>query len=271
MHLYRLLFYSLCMSSLSALVVAHNEEAILDDCLARLSFANEIVLIADRCTDKTTSIAERHNAKVIEGAWEIEGSRRTVGIEACNGPWVLEVDADEWIEPNLAKEVKEVVEKNENDFFFTPIHNYVYGRHVRFGWMAALAPDLRGSLFRKGHKTWGMERVHPNVSFSGDRGADLTGGIRHNFANDISTLVQRFNRNTSLRAEDMARKKDNSRTATMARKIFSRFWKCYVARKGYKEGGLGLIISTLSALYPLVAHLKAREISDREEKPLMHE
>ena len=74
------------MSNLSALVVAHNEEAILDDCLARLSFADEIVLVADRCTDETVAVAKRHNAKIIEGAWEIEGVRRSVGIEACSCP-----------------------------------------------------------------------------------------------------------------------------------------------------------------------------------------
>jgi hypothetical protein len=110
-----------------------------------------------------------------------------------------------------------------------------------------------------------MERVHPNVSFSGTRGADLVGGVRHNFAKDISALIQRFNRNTSLGAEDMASREDDRRTKTMARKVLSRFWKCYVARKGYKEDGLGFIISFLSELYPLVAHLKAREINDRAE------
>jgi glycosyltransferase involved in cell wall biosynthesis len=253
------------MSNLSALVVAHNEEAILDDCLAHLSFADEIVLVADRCTDETVAVAKRHNAKIIEGAWEIEGVRRSVGIEACSCLWILEVDADEWIETDLAEEIAIAVEKNQNDFFFTPIHNYVYSRYVRYGWMAALATDLKGSLFRKGAKTWGMERVHPNISFSGTRGPDLIGGVRHNFAKDISTLMQRFNRNTSLGAEDMASRKDDRRTKTMARKVLSRFWKCYVARKGYKEDGLGFIISFLSALYPLVAHLKAREINDRAE------
>jgi glycosyltransferase involved in cell wall biosynthesis len=56
------------MSNLSALVVAHNEEATLDDCLARLSFADEIVLVADSCTYETVAVAKRHNAKIIEGA-----------------------------------------------------------------------------------------------------------------------------------------------------------------------------------------------------------
>lgn len=253
------------MSTLSALVVIHNEEAILEECLDRLGFADEIVVVLDRCTDASAAIAERLGTKTIAGGWEIEGARRTAGIEACQGPWVLEIDADEWVEAALADEIAAVVQADEADFYFTPIHNYVYARWVRYGWMAALAPDLRGSLFRKGHKTWGMERVHPGVAFSGRRGPDLVNGIRHNFARDISDLMGRFNRNTTLRAIDLAQRGENGRTRTMVRKTVSRFWKCYVARKGYREGGLGLLISLLSALYPLVAHLKAAEIKNAAE------
>lgn len=248
------------MSKLTALVVAHNEEAILDACLERLSFADEIVVVLDRCTDDTKRIAEKHGAKTLEGTWPLEGDRRLAGIAASTGPWVLEVDADEWIEAALADEIVHAVQADQADFYFTPIHNYVGSRWVRYGWMAALAPDLRGSLFRKGHKTWGMERVHPDVSFSGRRGADFSGGIRHNFVADISQLIQRFNRNTSLKAEELAARLETAKTRSLARKALSRFWKCYVARKGYREGGVGLVISILSALYPLVAHLKAREI-----------
>lgn len=251
------------MTKLSALIVAHNEEAILDDCLRRLAFADEIVVVLDRCADGTKDIAITHNARVIEGAWEIEGERRMIGINACAGPWILEVDADEWIDQPLACEIGAVVTTNTADFFFTPIHNYVHSRWVKHGWMAALAPDLRGSLFRKGNKTWAMDRVHPGVSFVGERGPDFANGIRHNLADDISALVRRFNRNTTNRALDLIERGVHGRTRTMVRKTFSRFWKCYVSRKGYCEGGVGLLISILSALYPLVAHLKAMEIKDR--------
>ena len=130
--------------------------------------------------------------------------------------------------------------------------------------MAALAPDLRGSLFRKGHKTWGKERVHPGVSFTGRRGPDLENGIRHNFVSDISGLIGRFNRNTSLKAEDLAARGALAKTRSLARKSLSRFWKCYVARKGIREGGIGMVISILSALYPLVSQLKAQEIIRRQ-------
>lgn len=253
------------MTKLSALIVAHNEEAILDECLKRLAFADEIVVVLDRCTDGTKDIALRFDAKIVEGGWEVEGERRMTGINACTGPWILEVDADEWVESALADEIKVVVSADAADFYFTPIHNYVHGRWVRHGWMAALAPDLRGSLFRKDHKTWAMDRVHPGVSFKGARGSDFANGIRHNLADDISALVRRFNRNTSNRALDLVEREVLGRTRTMVRKSFSRFWKCYVSRKGYKEGGVGLLISILSALYPLVANLKALEIRDRNK------
>jgi len=248
------------MSKLSALVVAHNEEAILASCLQRLGFTDEIVVVLDRCTDASKEIAEKHGARTLEGAWPIEGERRMAGIDACTGSWVLEVDADEWIEPGLGDEIAAVVRADSADFYFSPIHNYVGERWVKHGWMAALAPDLRGSLFRKGHKAWGMERVHPGVSFSGRRGQDLKNGIRHNFVADITGLIQRFNRNTTLKSEDLAARGETANIRSLARKSLSRFWKCYVARRGYREGGVGLVISILSALYPLVAHLKAQEI-----------
>ncbi|MCS6853800.1 MAG: glycosyltransferase, partial [Elioraea sp.] len=80
---------------LSALVVARNEEARLGDCLASLRFADEIVVVLDRTTDRSADIARGVGARVLEGAWEIEGDRRNAGLAACTGDWILEIDADE--------------------------------------------------------------------------------------------------------------------------------------------------------------------------------
>tara|TARA_R110000787_G_scaffold285173_2_gene400233 strand:+ start:196039 stop:196791 length:753 start_codon:yes stop_codon:yes gene_type:complete len=248
------------MSKLSALVVIHNEAAILQDCLARLTFADELVVVLDRCTDASKAIAEKFNARLVEGAWPLEADRRHAGIDACEGPWIFEIDADEWVSDALVAEITASVAADDADFYFQPMHNYVGTRWVRYGWMAALAPDAKGSLFRKGCKTWGSEAVHANVTFSGRRGPDHTTGIQHNFVADISGLLKRFNRNTSLGAADLHQRGVKVRTRTLARKAVSRFWKCFVARKGYREGGVGLVIAALCALYPLVAHLKAAEI-----------
>ena len=72
------------MPHLSALVVAHNEEAQLADCLSRLKFADEIIVVLDRCTDRSRDIARDFTDDIIEGAWEREGRRRNAGIAACH-------------------------------------------------------------------------------------------------------------------------------------------------------------------------------------------
>jgi len=253
------------MTKLSALIVAHNEEARLGKCLAALSFADEIVVVLDRCADGSKAIAEQAGAKIVEGAWPLEGPRREAGVEAAAGPWILEVDADEIIPPALAREIENAVSADATDFHFIPMHNRVGGNWVKGGWMAALAPDLKGSLFRKGHKSWGPQRVHPGTDFTGRRGHDMVLGIEHDYADDLSGLIKRFNRNTSLNAEDLAQGPAKMKTGTLVRKAFSRFWKCYVARGGRKEGAAGFVIAILCALYPLVSHLKAEEIRSRAE------
>ncbi|MCK5166769.1 MAG: glycosyltransferase, partial [Rhodospirillaceae bacterium] len=91
--------------TLSALVVAHNEESQLKECLHNLQFADEIVVVLDKCTDGSKSIAERYASKLVEGNWEIEGPRRSAGIEACSGDWIFEVDADERVSKELAQEI----------------------------------------------------------------------------------------------------------------------------------------------------------------------
>ena len=90
---------------LSAIVVAHNEEYHLDECLKTLSFADELVVVLDKCTDKSKEIALKHTENIIEGSWSIEGERRNIAIDSCHGKWVLELDADERISGDLKNEI----------------------------------------------------------------------------------------------------------------------------------------------------------------------
>ena len=71
------------MVKLSAFVCAHNEEKRLPACLERLSFCDEIIVVADRCTDRTEAVAREMGARVLSGIFPLEGDRRTVGAAAC--------------------------------------------------------------------------------------------------------------------------------------------------------------------------------------------
>jgi glycosyltransferase involved in cell wall biosynthesis len=243
---------------LSALVVAHNEEAQLAACLSRLTFADEIVVVLDRCTDRSRDIAGEFTGEIVEGAWEREGPRRNAGIAACHGEWIIEIDADERVTAELAVEISAVVERSPADWHLIPIDNYVGDRLVRWGWGASFGRSAHAGLFRKGVKHWGDQRVHPAVSLSGSQGPTLGARLDHHVDRDISDMLRRLDRYTSLRAQDLRDSGDIGSLGRNLRRILSRFWKCYVGRRGYREGAWGLLIALCAALYPILSYLKAR-------------
>jgi glycosyltransferase involved in cell wall biosynthesis len=243
---------------LSALVVAHDEEHQLADCLACLGFADEIIVVLDRCRDRSREIATRFTERLVEGAWEREGPRRHAGIEGCSGEWVIEVDADERVTPELAAEVRRVVETSPAAWHLVSVDNFVGKTLVRWGWGASFGRSAHAALFRKGVKQWGGERVHPKVSLSGKQGQTLSSPLIHYVDDDISEMLQRLDRYTSARAQDLRDSGDIGNYGRNLRRIASRFWKCYVGRKGYREGPYGFLIALCAALYPILSYLKAR-------------
>ena len=108
---------------LSLLVVARNEEGQIESCLSSGSFADERVVLLDRSTDGSASIAARLGAKVIEGAWSDEGERRSAGIDGCSGDWILELDADERVSAELALELATTLDNSDSDYYVIPFRN----------------------------------------------------------------------------------------------------------------------------------------------------
>ncbi len=252
------------MMRLSALVVAHNEAAQLAACLATLRFADEIVVVLDRTTDRSPAIAEEYGARIVEGSWHLEGDRRSAGIEACHGEWILEVDADERVPPELAEEIKHRLPTAQRGYFLIPFANHIGHRLVRWGWGAYNGVSMKPCLFAKGCKLWGRQRVHPKLELSGHRYA-MTQAMTHYVYRDVADAVQRLNRYSSLNAEQM---REDGTIGTLwpnLRRMLSRFWKSYVARRGYREGLYGLLLGLFSALYPILSYLKARLAEDGKE------
>lgn len=243
---------------LSALVVAHDEERQLTDCLAGLRFADEIVVVLDDCRDRSREIAVRFTDRLVEGAWEREGPRRHAGIDACRGHWILEVDADERVTPELALEIERVIATSPAAWHLIPVDNYIGRRLVRWGWGASFGRSAHAALFRRGVKHWGDQRVHPTVSLSGTQGETLSSRLLHYVDRDVSEMLRRLDKYTSARAQDLRESGDIGSYARNLRRIVSRFWKCYVGRRGYREGPYGFLIALCAALYPILSYLKAR-------------
>lgn len=247
---------------LSALVVAHNEAERLAACLEKLGFADEIVVVLDKCTDSSKEIALGFTDRLVEGSWELEGPRRNTGIEACRGEWIVEVDADEHVPPALAEEIRQVVNTSPYAYHDIPVDNYIGTRLVRRGWGASFGKPAYPGLFRKDAKRWGNERVHPRLTLRGEKGPSLHNRINHWVDRNISDMILRFDRYSTARARDL---RDSGKIGTgphNVRRIFSRFWRCYVSRGGWREGGHGFLIALFAALYPLVSYLKAKYEDD---------
>lgn len=245
---------------LAALVVVHNEEERLPSCLGSVAFCDEIVVVLDRCIDRSKDIAQAVGARIVEGAWPLEGPRRRVGVEIAQSEWILLVDADEIITHELAKEIREVINTSDCDTHPIPFDNYIGKRLVRYGWGGSFGVGSRRSLFRRGVVDWRDERVHPSLIWKEDIkvGKKLINRTQHFVDEDISDLLRRLDRYSTLRAQDLYESGNIGSSFHAYRRVLSRFWKCYVQRKGYREGGLGFLIALCAALFPLLSYLKAR-------------
>ncbi len=248
---------TLSAPTLSALVVAHNEERQIAACLDGLRFADEIVVVLDRCTDRTKEIAAAHGARLVEGAWEIEGPRRMAGISACRSDWIFEVDADERVVPELAAEIRAALASAAPGYFLIPFDNYIGDRLVRYGWGAAWGVSAAVRLFSRGAKRWGDQRIHPKLTLTGAR-RWLKTPMVHYVDRNISDMIQRLDRYTTARARDLRASGEIGTFSNNLRRLFSRFLKCYVGREGYREGLYGFLIALMAGLYPLISYLKAR-------------
>ena len=250
------------MASLSVVLCAHNEEPVMEACLQRLSFADEVVVLLDRCTDGSEAIARRYADRVVSGDFPLEGPRRAAAVAASSGDWVLEVDADEIVPPTLAAEIRALVDSAPDaDYFQVPIENYVGDHLIRHGWGGSFGTTSVARLFRRGVKTWGLEHVHPTVRFHGREGSILRHGIAHRVDTDIGDMMRRLERYTALRAVDLSVRPKGGVASNLFRAV-RRFYKCYVGRKGYREGDWGVLIALMAALYPLISTLRARLEAD---------
>ena len=249
------------MVRLSALVCVQNQDAQLAECLRKLSFCDEIVVVADRCTDRSQEIARRRGAVVIDGIFPLENQRKAAGVEACTGDWILEIDPDELVDAHLAWEIRAVLQlRRDGDFYELPIDNYVGETLVRDGWAGEFSARRDVRLYRRGLKAWEPRRFNAGAVVAGRSGGALKGTIRRSLGRDVGALMDRLSRLTALRAEDLA---DAARPGGFGAGLWrgaGAFLGGYLARGGWREGRLGLLVAMFSGLLPILSQMRAGEV-----------
>ncbi len=248
----------------SIVVIAKNEEARLEDCLKSAAFAAEIVVLDDMSTDRTVELARRFTDKVFQRAMDIEGRQRNFAYDKASQPWVLSLDADERITPELAKEITEVTEKNDPGFvcYAIPIKTFIGAEWIEG---AGYYPAAKTRLFRKGQFKYEEARVHPRVIYEGKCGI-LKGDILHYSCKNLEQWIGKFNRETTLEADKWITDGRKVRLGNSLRKTFDRFFKNYFLKKGWKHGFMGFLMSVFHGLYQLFAYAKYREMKRESSK-----
>ncbi|MBF0254522.1 MAG: glycosyltransferase family 2 protein [Candidatus Omnitrophica bacterium] len=233
---------------ISAVIIAKNEEAEIEACLERLSFCDEIVVMDSGSSDRTPEIAARR-ARVIRNPFGDFADQKNRAIEAAAGPWILSVDADERVSPQLAKQILDRA-RSENpgaDAFGVRRVNYFFGKRMKHG-MGGSDRPIR--FFRKGKLVF-EGRVHEQVTSSGPVGF-LDGELTHFSTRSAKAYMQKLNLYTDLEVPSLRSRRSRVRRWEFVARPGWRFVRDYFFRLGVLDGWNGFCFSFLSAYYEFV-------------------
>lgn len=248
----------------SVVIIAKNEEKRLPDCLASAAWASEIVVLDDMSTDRTIEVAMKHTGRIFKRKMDIEGRHRNFAYALATQPWVLSLDADERITPELAAEITKVTSDPAvtHTCFAIPIKTFIGQEWIRG---AGHYPAAKTRLFRKGEFEYEEAAVHPRVIYKGTCG-QLKGDILHYSAENLTQWIGKFNRETTLEAEKWIADGRKVSLAKTIRKTFDRFLKNYLLKNGWNTGFYGFFMSVFHGLYQLITYAKYREMLNAKKE-----
>ena len=239
--------------SLSVIIIARNEADRIESCLQSARFADEIVLVDSGSDDDTVAIAREYADRVIETEWLGYGPTKQLALGHATGDWVLWLDADERVPPDLRDEILSVVNGGDRAGYRIARKTLFLGHWIRHcGWY----PDYVLRLFRRGaDPRFSDDEVHETLRIRGSTG-DLKQPMIHDTDPTLHHYLAKFNSFTSLGARQLYLSGRRFRlTDLLFRPIFTLF-KMYVLRRGFLDGLPGFILCGLSASYVFAKYAK---------------
>lgn len=244
------------MGRLSVVIVSYNEEANLGKCLSSVSWADEIVVLDSFSQDRTVEIARQFTDRIIQHPWLGFGKQKNLALSHATFPWVLSLDADEVVSPELAQEIRAVLQgESSMAGYALPRMTWYLGRFLRHCWY----PDYKVRLFRKDRARWKEQDVHETVLLDGPCGKLRQPLLHYSFPN-VHAHLEVLQRYTSLGA---CQSRLGGKRFPMHRLLGSpwvMFFKLYVLKRGFLDGVPGLIASALSAFHEFVKYAKLYEL-----------
>ena len=245
--------------NLSAVILAKNEEENLAECLRRLGFVDEIVVIDDYSHDKTIKVARSFGAKVFKKHLEDDfAAQRNFGLERASGRWVLFVDADERVGPELKEEIIQGIKKVDTVGYYLLRRDQIFSKTLRFGELSFCGAFGSAKILRLGRKGAGIwrRRVHEYWEIMGKKG-DFRSPLIHHPHPTLREFVGSINYFSSLHARAI---REEGKKPTLFKIIFwppGKFVYNMCFRLGFLDGMEGFIVALFMSFNSFLAWSKA--------------
>ena len=225
----------------------------MEACLRSVAFADEVVVLDSGSSDETVSIARSMNAIVsIEQDWRGFGTQKNRVLALANSEWVLSLDADERVTPELQIEIAETLRAPVFDAYAIPRLSSYCGQYMRHsGWH----PDRVIRLFRRSAARFSDDLVHEKVLVSGTVGQLKSSLLHESFVN-LESVLDKTNRYSSAGAQALLNKGKTSSVSKALGHGFWAFFRTYFLRRGFMDGRMGLVLAISNAEGTYYRYLK---------------
>ena len=241
---------------LTVTVITRNEAAHIAAALRSVSWADEIIVIDSHSTDDTVEIARRHATRVDVRAWPGYSAQKNYAAEIAANDWILSLDADERVSPELAGEIAELMRRGPDaPGYRVPRVTWYLGRWIRStDWY----PDFQLRLYDRRAGRFNSRPVHESIELTGQPGV-LRHDLQHYAYRDVSHHLETIDRYTTLAAEQWSAA--GRRTSVLQAAVHPplAFLRNYALRGGFRDGAAGFLISALNSYYVFLKHVKLWE------------
>lgn len=248
------------MTQLSGVVICCNEEEKVAACLESLAeVCDEIVVLDSGSTDGTLAICRGYTKRVTVEPWRGYRDQKQRATDLASGDWILSLDADERLSPELVAEVRAWKGQDPGacDGYRIPRVTFFLGNWIRH---STWYPDRQLRLFRRGSGRWVGGRVHERFDVSSGRVGELRNEIQHLTYAGIDEYLDQLKRFSALAAEDQYERGRRARIHHLLLHPVVAFWRNYLWRLGFLDGLPGLAVAWLSAVSTVFKYLKLIEL-----------
>lgn len=262
--------------SLSVVISAYNEEKKIKDCLESVNWADEIIFVDNYSQDKTVEIAHQFTTKIFKRPNNLMlNTNKNFGFTKANSEWLLSLDADERVAPELAKEIQEIISKQDDskyiNGYWIPRKNIIFGKWIQHtGWY----PDYQLRLFKKGMGKFKEKHVHEMINLEGETDYLKNNIIHLNYETISQFLYKHIHIYAPNETENLLQNKYNFNYLDAIRFPVKEFLSRFFLREGYKDGFHGLMLSLLMSFYHLIIFAniwERRQFQTDENKDFLNE